>query len=86
MRSLQFPVAQKGNKRPSWLGVGGEPREKARRVEFSSWVKGNLRGEAAQAFFLSGDLEKHPTPKEGCKQNSRTGGGWASRKKWSWGL
>lgn len=63
-----------------------EPREKARRVEFSSWVKGNLRGEAAQTFFLSADLEKHTTPEGGCKQNSRAGGGWANRKECSWGF
>lgn len=64
MRSLQFPATQKGNKSPSWL-EGEEPREKARRVDFSSWVKGNLSGEATQAFFLFGDLEKHPKPKRG---------------------
>lgn len=52
-------------------------------MEFSSWVKGNLRREAAQAFFLSGDVEDHPSLKGRCKQSSTAGEGggrWASER------
>lgn len=50
-----------------------ELREKARRVEFSSWVKGNLRAEASQAFFLSGDLKKTPHSEGGLQTEQQ---GW----------
>lgn len=63
---------KKGNKKP-FLVREEEPREKASSVEFSSWVKGNLRRKAAQAFFLFGDLEETPHTKVGLLQTEPQG-------------
>lgn len=53
-------------------------------MEFSSWVKGNLRRKAAQAFFLFGDSEETPHTKVELLQTEPQGWRGLGEQKGAW--